>query len=314
VNSQLTKVKIDLGISYSPISFFSFNGKEKDDEVKGEGNSLDFGARIYDPRLGRWMSLDNMAAKYPGYSPYNFTLNNPIAFKDPDGNDVLVAFTGDFRGGGSQIKLTDAGTTGEIVLNAWANAINNDVEFNGAAFAPGMTSGSAVANAFDFVVKNYTKGEKVILYGYSNGGDFAVELASKLKGEGIDVDLLITVDAADGPLMGTTVDHSIPDNVKVNVNEYQTTNSSIGSRGDGNTADDATKTKVINSNLTNVKGVNHGSIDEIAKDLNTSLINKTVTGNGGKASFGTSSDKNGSSGSSSDSSSDSCSDSCFDKN
>jgi len=35
---------------------YGFNGMEKDDEVKGEGNSLDFGARIYDPRVGRWMS------------------------------------------------------------------------------------------------------------------------------------------------------------------------------------------------------------------------------------------------------------------
>ena len=47
---------------------FSFNGKEKDDEVKGIGNSLDFGARIYDSRLGRWMSLDPMQSKYPSLS------------------------------------------------------------------------------------------------------------------------------------------------------------------------------------------------------------------------------------------------------
>ena len=37
---------------------FGFNGKENDNEVKGAGNSLDFGARIYDSRLGRWLSCD----------------------------------------------------------------------------------------------------------------------------------------------------------------------------------------------------------------------------------------------------------------
>jgi RHS repeat-associated protein len=37
---------------------YGFGGHEKDDEIKGEGNSLDFGARIYDPRLGRWLSVD----------------------------------------------------------------------------------------------------------------------------------------------------------------------------------------------------------------------------------------------------------------
>jgi RHS repeat-associated protein len=37
---------------------YGFNGKEKNNEISGEGNSYDFGARIYDPRLGRWLSTD----------------------------------------------------------------------------------------------------------------------------------------------------------------------------------------------------------------------------------------------------------------
>lgn len=36
---------------------FGFNGKESDTETYGEGNAYDFGARIYDARLGRWMSV-----------------------------------------------------------------------------------------------------------------------------------------------------------------------------------------------------------------------------------------------------------------
>ena len=43
---------------------FGFNGKENDNEVKGSGNSIDFGARIYDPRLGRFLSIDPDAQKY----------------------------------------------------------------------------------------------------------------------------------------------------------------------------------------------------------------------------------------------------------
>jgi RHS repeat-associated protein len=69
---------------------FGFNGKEKDDELKGEGNSLDFGARIYDSRLGRWLSLDPLMAKYPSMSPYNFCANNPIVFIDIDGRDIYM--------------------------------------------------------------------------------------------------------------------------------------------------------------------------------------------------------------------------------
>jgi RHS repeat-associated protein len=66
---------------------YGFNGKEKDNEVKGDGNSYDFGERIYDSRLGRWLSLDPLMKKYAGLSPYNFTFNNPIIFNDPDGRD-----------------------------------------------------------------------------------------------------------------------------------------------------------------------------------------------------------------------------------
>jgi len=69
---------------------FGFNGKEKDNEVKGVGNSLDFGARIYDSRLGRWLSLDPLAKKYPSMSPYCFVGNTPTVFKDYDGRDYDI--------------------------------------------------------------------------------------------------------------------------------------------------------------------------------------------------------------------------------
>ncbi|ARN71478.1 hypothetical protein BST91_07425 [Nonlabens tegetincola] len=69
---------------------YSFQGQERDDEVKGEGNSYDFGARMYDPRLMRWFAPDPLEAKYPMLSPYVFAANNPILFKDFDGKDYIV--------------------------------------------------------------------------------------------------------------------------------------------------------------------------------------------------------------------------------
>ncbi|MCC7303502.1 MAG: hypothetical protein IT233_12755 [Bacteroidia bacterium] len=64
---------------------YGFDGVEKDDEVKGSGNSYDFGARIYDPRLGRWLSVDPLSKNYPSYSPFNFASSNPVYFIDRDG-------------------------------------------------------------------------------------------------------------------------------------------------------------------------------------------------------------------------------------
>jgi RHS repeat-associated protein len=64
---------------------FGFNGMEKDDEVKGGGNSYDFGARMYDARVGRWLSVDALAEKQPEQSSYKAFLNNPLVFVDPNG-------------------------------------------------------------------------------------------------------------------------------------------------------------------------------------------------------------------------------------
>ncbi len=88
---------------------FGFNGMLRDDDVRdknapifaeeGLGNSYDFGARIYDPRAGRWLSLDPLMSKYPSVSSYIFTLNNPINFIDPDGR-VVIFINGQHDGNG----------------------------------------------------------------------------------------------------------------------------------------------------------------------------------------------------------------------
>lgn len=58
---------------------------EKDDEVKGDGNSYTTEFRQYDPRLGRWLSLDPLMMQFPHMSPYCAFDNNPIYFVDPYG-------------------------------------------------------------------------------------------------------------------------------------------------------------------------------------------------------------------------------------
>ncbi|MNX77013.1 hypothetical protein D3C86_1085330 [compost metagenome] len=72
---------------------YGFNNMEKDDELKGGGNSYDFGARILDPRIGRWLTIDPLAVKYPDLSTYNFVANSPIIFLDPDGRVITFANT-----------------------------------------------------------------------------------------------------------------------------------------------------------------------------------------------------------------------------
>jgi RHS repeat-associated protein len=64
---------------------FGYNGMEKDKEIKGDGNSYTTEFRQYDPRLGRWLSLDPLMAMFPDMSPYVAFDNNPIYYNDPLG-------------------------------------------------------------------------------------------------------------------------------------------------------------------------------------------------------------------------------------
>ncbi|NII26636.1 hypothetical protein HB364_16220 [Pseudoflavitalea sp. X16] len=64
---------------------YGFNGKENDYEVKGWQNQQDYGMRIYDPRVGRFLSVDPLTQEYPWYTPYQYAGNKPIKFIDLDG-------------------------------------------------------------------------------------------------------------------------------------------------------------------------------------------------------------------------------------
>jgi len=64
---------------------YGFQGQEHDDEIKGEGNSYTTEFRQYDPRIGRWLTIDPLHAKYPWQSPYLGFDGNPILLTDPTG-------------------------------------------------------------------------------------------------------------------------------------------------------------------------------------------------------------------------------------
>ena len=65
---------------------YRFSGKEE--QTLGDLGYLDFGARMYDPALGRWFTQDPLAEKYYSVSPYAYCNNNPIKLIDPDGMKI----------------------------------------------------------------------------------------------------------------------------------------------------------------------------------------------------------------------------------
>lgn len=72
---------------------YLFNGKELDEET----GLYYYGARYYEPQISRWLTVDPMAERYGGWSPYNYTLNNPVIYIDPDGNDIENPILGKVR-------------------------------------------------------------------------------------------------------------------------------------------------------------------------------------------------------------------------
>jgi RHS repeat-associated protein len=109
---------------------YGFNGKEKEEGINID--NYDFGARIYDGRVGRWLSVDPMAYKNVPWSAYVFCGDNPISLVDPDGNDWVVSTTKDKDcSETTHIKLVVAvhnASNSKVDMNKFANALSSQVK------------------------------------------------------------------------------------------------------------------------------------------------------------------------------------------
>lgn len=143
---------------------YGFNGKENDNEVKGESNQLDYGFRIYDPRLGKFLSIDPLTKKYPWYTPYQFAGNKPIRYVDIDGLeegenksgiDKFTAWLSDLSSSLHQAFSSSGGTnTTAAVAAVPVDYVNDKVQM--------VTGGNEMMKKGAGMMMNYQNGG----YGY----------------------------------------------------------------------------------------------------------------------------------------------------
>ncbi len=86
---------------------YGFNGKEKDDQGEWGMTHYDYGFRIYNPGLARFLSVDPLTKDYPWYTPYQFAGNKPVWAIDLDGlEEYYYYFETAYQTGKGEIRIT----------------------------------------------------------------------------------------------------------------------------------------------------------------------------------------------------------------
>ncbi|KAB1061956.1 RHS repeat-associated core domain-containing protein [Salibacter halophilus] len=243
----------------SPEYRYGFQGQEKDDEIKGSGNSINYKYRVHDPRLGRFMSIDPLSPKYPQWSPYVFSGNRVVDAFELEGLEPV-----DAKKGAKHLVVVVQGFWGEpgknkTLVSNTPMAVDNtglgSVEqgFGGksqiqvATYNSSRKSGTIadVGQTIDNFMSANPDGE-IIMVGHSLGADNVMDIANETEHE---IDLIITLDIAD-----YWDSDNAPSNVNNVVNIYQTNDFPGGEdvEGNGNT----------NVQNFNAKKSTHRSIDQ----------------------------------------------------
>ena len=188
---------------------YGFNGMEKDDELEGEGNSLNYTFRMYDTRLGKFFIIDPLATKFPDHSPYAFCQNRVIDAIELEGLELYVI------NGTLGSEPLESGQYSEQIINTKSAKGKTVAELFGNSSVikcPWLGANNTQARiseadcVFEKIIATHVQGEAITIMGHSHGGNVAILAAEKVyqyyaeKGEEVKINLvtLNTPNVVDG--------------------------------------------------------------------------------------------------------------------
>ncbi|MBI1267845.1 MAG: hypothetical protein GC193_10495 [Cryomorphaceae bacterium] len=197
---------------------YGFQGQEKDDEIKGEGNSINYKYRMHDARVGRFFAVDPLALDYPFYCPYSFSGNKVIAYVELEGLEEYPINVGspwslieqgfsNFFGG---IVFTIESITGSVATLKTSTGTTTSTEKK----LPGdiiMRSSVSVSKETEIALSQY-----FLSYG-STGVDYSVDSESttsfekEVKYGKYQLDIAVELDEKGKPKVSVSADFLIGD-------------------------------------------------------------------------------------------------------
>jgi RHS repeat-associated protein len=175
---------------------YGFQGQEKDDEVKGEGNSLNYKYRMHDPRVARFFAVDPLAHDYPHNSPYAFSENRILDAIELEG---LEAFFIHGTTSSNKRWTNEKGKPNKIAiqLQRLTNTTWHNTKFEWGGF---LNYGNnffndiedrtrAAKKLVNYIMNVRTKGpqadkikgEDITIIGHSHGGNVAIQAVPLLR-------------------------------------------------------------------------------------------------------------------------------------